>query len=296
MICRNPFVSSAGRAFGCGQCMPCRLNRRRVWSHRIMLEASESECNAFATLTYRDDRIPDGGSLEPRHLQGFLKRLRASVSPSTFRFFAVGEYGDVSERPHYHAALFGFPSCAYGQSRYSRSIIDCCHWCDLVRDRWGKGHVYLGTLEAHSAQYLAGYVTKKMTAKTDVRLNGRYPEFGRMSLRPGVGAGVMDEMASALLAPGVRVLPDVPKALRHGSKELPLGRYLTKRLRARVGQDEKAPQALLDEMAAEMRPLQIAARSSSENPSFKKAVIAAGDQRALNMEARSKIFKQRRSI
>lgn len=279
--------------------MPCRFNRRRVWMHRIILEASENEKNAFVTLTYRDDRVPDGGSLDPKHLQGFLKRLRSAVAPSTFRFFAVGEYGDVSERPHYHAGLFGFPGCAYGQSRYSLRVIDCCYWCDLVRDKWGRGHTYCGSLEADSAGYLAGYVTKKMTSRSDPRLKGRYPEFARMSLRPGVGAGFSDEVASVMLglSDDVRLRTDVPKALRHGAKELPLGRYIRKRIAARCGQDaEKISQRSVAEAAAEMRPLQMAARSSSSDPSFKSHVIAAGNQRRLNQMARSKIFKQRRSL
>lgn len=132
MMCRDPYVSPAGPVYGCGQCMPCRLNKRRVWAHRIMLEAYQYEHNAFVTLTYAPEKLPENGSLVPEHVQSWLKRLRARVAPSKFRFFLVGEYGDESERPHYHAALFGFRSCVYGQSQYSKRRSTCCHWCELV--------------------------------------------------------------------------------------------------------------------------------------------------------------------
>lgn len=68
MLCKNPYVSSAGRIFGCGQCMPCRFNKRRIWSHRIMLEAGQYKDNAFVTLSYADDYLPAGGNVVPKDL------------------------------------------------------------------------------------------------------------------------------------------------------------------------------------------------------------------------------------
>ena len=44
--------------FGCGQCLPCRVNKRRLWTNRIMLESMCHDDNAFVTLTYNDDNIP----------------------------------------------------------------------------------------------------------------------------------------------------------------------------------------------------------------------------------------------
>lgn len=273
--------------------------------HRIVLEAAQYTENAFVTLTYCDTELPQlnigtgeiGSTLEPKHLQDWLKRLRCAVAPRRVRYFAVGEYGDETWRPHYHAALFGYPPCAYGQSRYSLRTLDCCHWCDLVRDTWGKGHVYVGNLGAESAGYLAGYVTKKMTMRDDPRLRGRYPEFARMSLKPGIGADAMHEVADVVMRYNIGDnTGDVPSTLRHGMRELPLGRYLRKKLRVMVGKDEKAPATAMAEMEAELLPLRLAAKKDEKVPSFKAHLINANRGRVQSMEGKVKLFKKRRSL
>jgi len=163
LICDRPFVQGI-KAFPCGQCMPCRINRRRLWSNRILLESCKHEKSAFLTLTYAPEFLPENGSLQPRHLQLFLKRLRKELSPHKIRFFAVGEYGDQTWRPHYHLAVFGIDAFS----------------TDIVRRCWGMGHVMVGDLSRASAAYIAQYCTKKLTSKDDPRLEGRHPEFTRM--------------------------------------------------------------------------------------------------------------------
>ena len=90
----------------CSKCIGCRLERSRQWAVRCVHEASLYENNSFITLTYRDDCIPENGSLDPDAFQKFLKRLRYYAGP--FRFFGCGEYGEKTKRPHYHACLFNF--------------------------------------------------------------------------------------------------------------------------------------------------------------------------------------------
>jgi len=97
-------------------------------------------------------------------------------------------------------------------------------------------------------------VTKKLS-KDAPALNGRERQQSRMSRRPGIGAGFVDEIASTLLEYDLEESPDVPAALRHGKKILPLGRYLRRRLREAVGKDPDAPQETLDEIAAEVQEL-----------------------------------------
>ena len=102
MICEDPYVGQGGIVYGCGQCMPCRHLRRKVWAHRIMLEAGQWNENCFMTLTYDDKHLPSDGSLDPKHLTDFIKRLRFHYRDRSIRYFACGEYGDDSWRPHYH--------------------------------------------------------------------------------------------------------------------------------------------------------------------------------------------------
>lgn len=298
MHCANPFVNAAGRAFGCGQCLACRINRQRIWANRICMEADQYENNAFVTLTYDEEHLPNDRSLDPSHLRGFLNRLRGRYSPERFRFFAVGEYGDETNRPHYHAALFNFPTCERGRSSYSRVRQSCCPVCDMVREAWGSGNVLLGKVEAGSAAYLAAYVVKKMTAVDDARLNGRKPEFARMSLKNGgIGYPALHDIASTLMQYNLeQTLPDVPSAIRVGSREMPIGRYLRGKLREMVGKERNAPQSVLDAIDEEMLPLRLAARSSEIDPSLKSAVIRNGVQRRRNAEARTKIRKARKSL
>lgn len=296
MICASP-VSANGGYVGCGQCLPCKINRRRVWVHRLMLERTQHADAAFVTLTYADENLPrtEGGlgTLVPKHLQDWLKRYRKAVEPTRVRFYGVGEYGETTGRPHYHVALFGVPSCSYIQSRYDGRRASCCPHCDLVRDTWSLGQVMLGTFEESSASYIAGYVIKKMTGKNDVRLQGRYPEFARMSNRPGLGADAMHEVASTVLTFNLEeALADVPSALRHGSRLMPLGRYLQRKLREYVTGSPDAPEEALRQWREQMLVLQqdsLAVGETSLNFYREKNV-----QKLRQVDGRFNIFQKKR--
>ena len=301
MLCEYPFVTN-GKAFGCGQCLPCRINKRRIWSHRIMLESYCHGDNSFITLTYADGELPIDGdgqmTLLPKDLQDWLKRFRKKIEPLKVRYFAVGEYGDESGRPHYHLAMFGFPSCYRIQPRYRNGVLQKCSEncvCSVVESTWKKGRVAVDRLEKDSAEYICGYTVKKMTAKDDVRLGGRHPEFARMSLRPGIGFNFMFEVASGLMDYALEDTQlDVPGALRHGAKERPIGRYLQKKLRSMVGKDEEVPEEILQQIEAELSVLRESAFNNSR--SFAKEIADAGKAKRARLEARSKIFAKRKRI
>lgn len=266
--------------------------------HRLMLEAAQYADNAFVTLTYAESSLPENGTLVPRDLQLWLKRYRRYMQPHRFRFFAVGEYGEQSWRPHYHVALFGVPSCLYGRSRYALRS-ECCSICDGIRDTWGFGHVYVGDITPESCGYIASYVVKKLNADrySEHLLAGRHPEFTRQSRRPGIGHSSMREVALTLQRHGlVDQLVDVPMSLQHGTRKLPLGKYLRRVLREELGWDGKISQAAMDEIAAELRPVRMAARADKENPSLRHHLVERDSGRLASVEARAKIFKQRRTI
>lgn len=242
-----------------------------------MLEMTDHEESSFVTLTYADDKLPEGGNLVPKDLQDWLKRIRKAVEPKRLRYFACGEYGDRTWRPHYHVALFGYPSCLRGGTQRFRDGRVCCSPCDLLGRSWGLGFVFNGRLEMSSAQYVAGYVVKKMTAEKDERLQGRHPEFCRMSMKPGLGAGAMDEVASVLMQFDlVDTQGDVPSALRHGGRLMPLGRYLRRKLREKVGRDPAAPAVVQAELENSLRPVYEACRVvAPNNADLRRALFSA---------------------
>lgn len=112
-----------------------------------------------------------------------------------------------------------------------------------------------------------------------------------MSLRPGIGALFMDEVASQLLRYGLDDFEDVPTELRHGNRTLPLGRYLTRRLRTRIGRSPETPEKKLKEWCFDMQRLYEAATKDdpdgfNRTALFKAAVVLQDKGKANILERR----------
>lgn len=267
-----------------------------------MLESYMHTDSSFATLTYTDKKLPLTSqglpTLVPKHSQDWLKRLRKETSPLRIRYYLCGEYGDINLRPHFHVILFGYPKCSMGRTHYRRDgeTITCCDHCRLIASTWTHGRIDLIELSTATAQYCSGYVTKKLTRTDDPRLNGRWPEFARMSNRPGIGKDAMWEIASTLMKFNLEdTQADVPSALRHGSRLLPLGRYLRKQLRLMTGKEDTTPDQIKSDIFEKMRPLLEAARASTENPSVKNHLLKSTEGKRSSLKALDNIYKQKRT-
>lgn len=180
----------------CGQCIGCRLERSRQWAVRCMHESQMHDNNSFVTLTYDDDHIPMDFSLNYRHFQLFMKRLRRKYG--NVRFYMCGEYGDRTLRPHFHACLFGvrFEDCYPWRKSSSGFHL---YRSPVLEALWSYGSVEVGDVTFESAAYVARYCIKKVTGpRADEHyeavdgctgeIYAREPEFTRMSLKPGIGA------------------------------------------------------------------------------------------------------------
>lgn len=174
----------------CGQCIGCRLEKSRVWAMRCMNEYrmcyNEGSSGSFVTLTYDDDNLPDGGTLVKRDLQLFMKRLRKKTGKGV-RFYACGEYGGITGRPHYHVLLFNRDfddKRVYGSAKRGEKLYDS----DKLRQLWPAGRNVIGDISFDSCAYVARYVVDKITGdKAADHYAGRQPEFTVMSRRPGIG-------------------------------------------------------------------------------------------------------------
>nr|QJB20336.1 MAG: replication initiator protein [Microvirus sp.] len=160
----------------CGSCLQCRMDKARDWAVRCQLELNEHREYCWTTLTYTDDTLPL--TLRKDHLSGWLKRLRARNPDRTIRFFASGEYGERTQRPHYHAILFGLPDHP------------------SIQDTWPFGMVRVDPISPAAIAYVAGYTSKKVgyrlepKERVDPETGEVYewqPPFLQMSRRPGIG-------------------------------------------------------------------------------------------------------------
>lgn len=147
----------------CGRCGFCLSNRRKEWSFRLQKEMRYHESASFITLTYSDPNIRymddinrDTGECIPyavlvkKDLQDFIKRVRyyqKQLTDSKIKYYAVGEYGTKTKRPHYHALMFGM-----------HKEVD-------VEKIWEYGHTDVGTCTLDSIDYVTKYVVNKKDYK-----------------------------------------------------------------------------------------------------------------------------------
>lgn len=188
----------------CGQCIGCRLERSRQWAVRCVHEAQCHTDNCFITLTYNDEHLPYDRSLNLRHFQLFMKRLRKRFG-SGVRFFHCGEYGENFGRPHYHACLFNIfvPDRVLWSVRQNIPL----YTSEILSSLWPFGFVTIGDVSFESAAYVARYCVKKVIGKDAPdhyiyvdeitgQIHDRQPEYVTMSRRPGIGRPWLDKFSS----------------------------------------------------------------------------------------------------
>lgn len=95
--------------------------------------------------------MPDGSLtyLDKKDLQLFLKRLRKNVSKissAPLRYYAVGEYGPIHFRCHWHIILY------FDDRKISEEIIS------LANKSWWYGRFDISKSRGQTSTYLAGYV------------------------------------------------------------------------------------------------------------------------------------------
>ena len=186
----------------CGQCVGCRLERSRQWAVRCVHEASLYEDNCFITLTYNNESLPEDGSLNKKHFQDFMKRLRKKYKNKKIRYYHCGEYGDKNFRPHYHAIIFGLEFD--DQKLFTVNNGEKLYTSEKLEKLWPFGFSTIGTVTFESAAYVARYVMKKVNGKNaknhyervDSNTGEIYslvPEYNTMSRRPGIASGWFDK-------------------------------------------------------------------------------------------------------
>jgi len=221
----------------CGKCILCKKDRARDWKVRIMAENRphlNKWSSFFWTLTYDDKHLPSDGGLRREHLRRFFEQVRRDYAG--FRFFGCGEYGTSTNRPHYHAIVFGFPMRVakmdyvdpgtgertidpvvgtHGELKVFRGSgehKDYEQYTAPGLDKyWGHGFVRVGEVTDASAGYVSGYILEKQIGQSlktaqhyirNDRVTGRKVsverEFQVMSRMPGIGRGDFEKYADLM--------------------------------------------------------------------------------------------------
>lgn len=216
----NPLTDTEEIEIPCGKCIGCRMDYSKEWQVRIIKEAEQWKDNAFLTLTYNNENLPTkdvinektgevttGHPLKPEDLKQFIKKLRKvyyrKFGKTQIRFYACGEYGGKTMRPHYHIALFNIDTTAFNDIRkIGVSNAGCpIFTSERIEKIWGKGFITIGELTPESAAYIARYMLKKQ--KGDKKLwfyesQAIVPEMTRSSTHNGIAYNFIIENAEKL--------------------------------------------------------------------------------------------------
>lgn len=114
-------------------------------------------------VTYENNQV---AVLVNRHLQLFIKRFRKYVSSKynqTIRYYAIGEYGTQSLRPHWHILFF------YSSSQLARDFENVQQFGTasrpiqtpvFLRTLWKFGHIDSKQTDGKAYFYVSSYVNK----------------------------------------------------------------------------------------------------------------------------------------
>lgn len=186
ILSKEPQAAKYGLRLPCGNCLGCRTNRAQSWALRCQLEYQDHNAAVFATLTYDEENKPL--TLTKHHVSDYIRRIRKQL-PNKLRFFASGEYGETTYRPHYHAIIYGASQLQAPQ----------------LEEAWKWGHSKIDQATPANISYTAGYCSKKIGyrrfthERVDPETGEVYqwqPPFILMSRNPGIGATARQHLNS----------------------------------------------------------------------------------------------------
>lgn len=234
----------------CGKCIGCRLEYSKRWANRCLMEMKLHESNLFLTVTYDDIHIPkktiynektgeihDVNVLVKKDLQDFIKRLRKNTGQK-FRYFACGEYGDKTKRPHFHLLIFGlklddlkfYKRSNLGFNYYNSETLHNS-WLDRsVNPPVPKGYIVVANATWETAAYTARYVIKKVDNSLQLfydTYKGIEKEFVLMSRKPGISYNFLEENFHNLIDYDVMYLES-----ENGPREIYRDAYFNKKAEA----------------------------------------------------------------
>lgn len=182
-MCINPGVLANGQMIACRKCYQCKEGRINNWVGRCIGESKTAKASHFVTLTYGHDKrygAPTSdheraAMLTYSDIQRMIRALRDAGYP--LRYLAVGEYGNLKGRAHWHLLIFWKDKVPPG-IKLSRNL----DW-----EFWPHGFSQFGTVEPASARYCCKYIQKDEDTEKQM--------FIMMSKKPPLGSEWFRQLA-----------------------------------------------------------------------------------------------------
>lgn len=259
MLCKK-LVQMKGVTAPCGQCVFCRINKKREWIARLLLEAASHPVNQFWTLTYEEENLPTilpplpadrAGAEVPKEkgggdralgrpngaygqsgIPGSIQRSEldaVKLQPGTLFKLDLARFFKRVRKSYGQFRYFavGEYGTQRGRPHYHVLAFGIELSPEQLRAAWGFGLIHIGDVQAASVNYCVEYSLKREKRDELVDLR-RQPEFAVMSTKPGIGAYAIDEFRQQILKG--RPLPSgeflIPEQFRLQGKLYPVPRYL----------------------------------------------------------------------
>lgn len=169
----------------CGKCNQCKAKKVKEWTFRIEQEIQSSSSALFVTLSYKDSYVPTTklgyNTLNYKDISDYIKRLRRRSEKNDkytqpIKYFAVGEYGPETYRPHWHLIIF---------NALAPQIIEA--WSEHVQPTKSSpsihisiGNVVVELAQTARARYMLNYLQKPQYDN----IIEEYPDFdGKREMR-----------------------------------------------------------------------------------------------------------------
>lgn len=194
----------------CGKCFACMSTLRSDWVFRLKQHLRTAQSAFFVTLTYSDEYLPENGSLDKELLKQFFHDFRNGIendyqhslpkhlkgkSHHRIKYFAVGEYGDLSLRPHYHFIIFDYRG-------NNISLMED------IEEFWPYGHIDIRYCSDRLISYITKYLVKSFLDTQALKISNLLePPFRLVSKGLGLSY-VTQARANYLLRGGRPVLSD----------------------------------------------------------------------------------------
>jgi len=225
MICDSPYYVMPKAALEkvpvpCGRCPVCKKKRVDHWVFRLTEHMKVCDDYLFITLTYDTRNVPisDNGfmTLSKADFQNFMKRLRVNTRLPNIKYYACGEYGSKTERPHFHAILFGVRDA------------------ESIKNAWSLdgqliGNIHVGKVTQDSMAYVMKYIDKSTGNGPKHYRDDRVREFSLMS--KGLGKNYLSDDMKKYHQEDLRRM----YVVRPGGSKLSMPRYY----RSKIYTDEQ---------------------------------------------------------